>query len=70
MHFMFTRAAGPPWVKGCVCADPHEGHAGRAGRPPEGRPLVSSPLLPSSVIGIDGTRLGLGGAATSPAAVV
>jgi hypothetical protein len=31
MHFMFTRAPGPAWVNGCVWADPHDGHTGRAG---------------------------------------
>jgi len=40
MHFMFTRAAAPANVNGCVWPEPHEGHAGRgsaslaAGLPP------------------------------------
>jgi hypothetical protein len=31
---MLTRAAGPAWVNGWVCADPHEGHEGLAGIDP------------------------------------
>jgi hypothetical protein len=31
MHFMFLRAAGPPWVNGWVCADPQFGQAARGG---------------------------------------
>jgi len=31
MHRMLTRAPGPAWVKGWVCAEPHEGHGGRTG---------------------------------------
>lgn len=56
MHFMFTRAAGPPCVNGCVCADPHEGHAGRTGRPSDRSVGVRSSLASSAVIGTDGTR--------------
>jgi hypothetical protein len=29
MHRMFTRAPGPAWVKGCVCAEPQNGHGMR-----------------------------------------
>ncbi len=28
---MFTRAAGPAWVNGWVCAEPHDGQTGLAG---------------------------------------
>ena len=58
MHFMFTRAAGPPCVNGCVCADPHDGHAGRTGRPSARSAGVRLSFWSSVVIGTDGTRRG------------
>jgi hypothetical protein len=38
---MLTRAPGPAWVNGCVCADPHDGQGGRAG--PACAALVAGP---------------------------
>ena len=56
MHFMLTRAAGPPCVKGCVCADPHDGQGGRTGRPSDRSGRGVSSLVSWSVIGLDRTR--------------